>query len=84
MFGIRALVLSLLTALALLQPVASVSASHPPVSGAATRAKARIYWVYYRASVHHAWTCYGGYYHLKQAAQAVTCFRYYGYDAFYR
>lgn len=84
MFSIRALVLSLLTALALLQPVASVSAGSLPISGAATRTKAKIYWVYYRASVHHAWTCYGGYYHLNQAVQAVLWFRYNGYEAFYR
>ncbi|HQR06369.1 MAG TPA: hypothetical protein PLN21_06080 [Gemmatales bacterium] len=84
MFGIRALVLSLLTALALLQPVASLSAGNPPISSAASRAKQKIYWVYYRCDSHHAWTCYGGYYHLNQAVQAVTWFRYYGYEAFYR
>ena len=84
MFGLRTLLLSLFTALALLQPVASLSASSPPVSGAASRAKARIYWVYYRTCPQDSWKCYGGYYHLSQAVQAVSYFRYYGYEAFYR
>jgi len=75
-------ILSAVMSLAVIGPIASVPTvqAHPDTG----HQHQRIYWVYYRASVHHHWTNYGGYYHHDQAHRAQAYFRSHGYESFIR
>jgi hypothetical protein len=87
---LRALLVAFVAAVASLSPMAASRAeagtpqnkqtSHSPRHAG----QQRIYWVYYRSCPDSPWVCYGGYYQADQAIQAVTYFRYQGYDSFYR
>ena len=76
--------LTILTALALLAPLSIPSNADANPQPSPPHNQQRVYWVYYRSCADSPWVCYGGYYHLSQAVQAVNYYRYYGYDAYYR
>jgi hypothetical protein len=81
---LRNLTLAALTALAVALPVVGPSTAHAQHATRHSNPQQRIYWVYYRTNANASWVCYGGYYQQSQAEQAVTYFRYYGYDSYYR
>jgi len=74
-------VVSVVLGLSLVAPMAvTPQADANPTS----QTQHRVYYVYYRSCSSTPWVCYGGYYQPNQAQQAVTWFRYYGYDSYYR
>ncbi len=80
----RDFIAACLAASALLIPAASLPvAEATPVPGN-QQGQHRVYWVYYRTSVHSQWVNYGGYYNQSHAVQAVNYFRSRGCDAYYR
>jgi hypothetical protein len=78
----RKLILSVVTAVAFMVPLASQPAA--TANSPQHQHRHRVYWVYYRTCPESAWVCYGGYYHVNQAVQGVNYFRYKGYDSYYR
>lgn len=75
---LRKLLLACVASLSLMSPAIMAPKAH------AQHGHTRVYWVYYRTCPHDSWHCYGGYYGVGDAQQAVRWFQFNGYDAFYR
>jgi hypothetical protein len=81
MTSLRKILVACVASVALFAPVTatSVASANEP-----RHHHEHVYYVYYRTCPQSQWVCYGGYYRVDQARQAVRYFEYQGYDSYYR